>query len=437
MAGKRIAEHLDLSRYLFVEIHPEAGTCTYLLDSRPPGQLGISGSFILADYHSEEENRLLSAGHSMAVNDVRDGTRTPEQIAAFEAFDIASIVNTPYISNGRWVFDLGVTRSKPSVWREDEIELLREISARVWLRIERARAEAALRESERRLAAELSGARLLPRLSTRLIPEQPPEVLHEQILDAALELMQADAVSIQLLEDGGQRLRRLATRNLHPDSTEYWTWVDASHASTCGQALRTNSRVIVEDVEASAELAGTGDLEAFRRSGIRAVQSTPLVSRSGRPIGMISTHWRAPRRLAEGDFGLFDVLARQVADLLERSQTEAALRASEERQAFLLRLADAVRPLADPVEVQAAAARVLGEHLGVDRALYCEVEPDEDHLVVHRDYTSAGTASFAGRWRLSDFGPLWEEGHRAGRTLGTADASEGEGANVAAFEANE
>src|SRR3712207_860411 len=148
MAGKRIAEHLDLSRYLFVEIHPEAGTCTYLLDSRPPGQLGISGSFILADYHSEEENRLLSAGHSMAVNDVRDGTRTPEQIAAFEAFDIASIVNTPYISNGRWVFDLGVTRSKPSVWREDEIELLREISARVWLRIERARAEEALRRSE-------------------------------------------------------------------------------------------------------------------------------------------------------------------------------------------------------------------------------------------------------------------------------------------------
>ncbi|WGV24166.1 ATP-binding protein [Halotia branconii] len=82
------------------------------------------------------------------MNDVRDGTRTPEQIAAFEAFDISSIVNTPYLSNGRWVFDLGVTRNKPSVWREDEIELLRELSARLWLRIERACAEAAMRESE-------------------------------------------------------------------------------------------------------------------------------------------------------------------------------------------------------------------------------------------------------------------------------------------------
>ncbi len=148
LAGKRITEHLDLSRFMFVEIFPEAGICTYLLPSHPPGQQEISGSFVLADYHTEAEHRLLCSGHSMIVNDVRDGTRTPEQIAAFEAFDIGSIVNTPYISNGRWVFDLGVARNKPSVWREDEIELLRELSARIWLRIERARAEAAMRESE-------------------------------------------------------------------------------------------------------------------------------------------------------------------------------------------------------------------------------------------------------------------------------------------------
>src|SRR3712207_2925783 len=35
---------------------------------------------------------------------------------------------------------------------------------------------------------------------------------------------------------------------------------------------------------------------------------------------------------------------------------------AEQRQAFLLKLADALRPLADPVEAQSEAARVLGEH---------------------------------------------------------------------------
>ncbi|WP_426000507.1 hypothetical protein [Caulobacter sp. DWR1-3-2b1] len=35
---------------------------------------------------------------------------------------------------------------------------------------------------------------------------------------------------------------------------------------------------------------------------------------------------------------------------------------------FLLKLSDALRPLGDPLEVQTVALRVLGEHLGVNRA---------------------------------------------------------------------
>jgi len=72
-------------------------------------------------------------------------------------------------------------------------------------------------------------------------------------------------------------------------------------------------------------IAGTPDLEAYRRSDLQAVQSTPLVSRSGRLLGVISTHWRQPHEPAERDLRLLDVLARQAADLIERAQSEAAL----------------------------------------------------------------------------------------------------------------
>ena len=37
---------------------------------------------------------------------------------------------------------------------------------------------------------------------------------------------------------------------------------------------------------------------------------------------MISTHWRAPHTPAESNLGLFDILARQAADLIERKQAE-------------------------------------------------------------------------------------------------------------------
>ena len=72
-------------------------------------------------------------------------------------------------------------------------------------------------------------------------------------------------------------------------------------------------------------MAGTQDHQEYRRSGIRAVQSTPLRSRSGRPLGMLSTHWRTPHDPTDEDFRFFDVLARQAADLIERTLAEEAL----------------------------------------------------------------------------------------------------------------
>ena len=193
------------------------------------------------------------------------------------------------------------------------------------------RAEAALRQSEQRLAREVAGAKTLQSISTRLISESTPESLYAQILGAAMELMASDCASVQMLAADQTWLKLLGWRNFHPDSAAFWERVEVGAGSTCSKALSDNERVVVADVEASAFMAGTQDLEEYRRSGIRAVQSTPLQSRSGRPLGMLSTHWRTPHDPTEDDFRLFDVLARQAADLIERTLAEEALRESEER----------------------------------------------------------------------------------------------------------
>jgi PAS domain S-box-containing protein len=78
----------------------------------------------------------------------------------------------------------------------------------------------------------------------------------------------------------------------------------------------------VPDIELSDFMAGSEGLDTCRRTGIRAMQSTPLFSRAGGLLGMISTHWRGPHEPSERDLRLLDVLARQAADLIERKQAE-------------------------------------------------------------------------------------------------------------------
>jgi PAS domain S-box-containing protein len=180
----------------------------------------------------------------------------------------------------------------------------------------------------------------LQEISTLLIQEGDLDSLYKRVLDLAIKLMSADMGSMQRFHPEQRELRLLAWKGFQLSSAAFWERVHPESASTCGAALSVGHRVMVPDVEASDFMAGTADLHAYRQSGIRAVQSTPLISRSGRLLGMISTHWRKPHQPTERAFRLFDVLARQAADLIERTQVEAALREREQRLRWYASIVD-------------------------------------------------------------------------------------------------
>src|SRR5215470_679788 len=171
----------------------------------------------------------------------------------------------------------------------------------------------------------------LQQISTLLIREGNNGALYGHVLDAAIALMSSDMGSMQIFHSERGELRLLAQRGFHPQSAAYWEWVNLDSTTACGTALSAGCRVIQPDVEACDAGVGRTDLEEYRRSGIRAVQSTPLVSRSGRLLGTISTHWRNPHRPTERELQPLDVLARQAADLIERNEVETALRESREQ----------------------------------------------------------------------------------------------------------
>jgi GAF domain-containing protein len=146
------------------------------------------------------------------------------------------------------------------------------------------------------------------------------------MLDAAISLMSSDMASMQAFDPECNQLRLVAWKGFHPQSAAFWECVHLDAASTCGMAFSSGCRVVAADVETCDFMAGTVDLDEYRRSNIRAVQSTPFVSRSGQLLGMISTHWCEPHQPTDRALQRLDVLARQAADLIERSRTEAALR---------------------------------------------------------------------------------------------------------------
>ena len=173
---------------------------------------------------------------------------------------------------------------------------------------------------------------LLHRISVALIGEQDLQELYGRIVDAAVAIAGSQFATLQRLcppgdpSGHGGELQLLAHHGLPPEALAYWQSVRPTAHSSCALALRQGRRAVIPDFEQWREIAGTDDLAAFRRSGIRSAQTTPLLSRTGALLGMISTHWKRPHQPSARDLRLLDILARQAADLLDRTIADEALR---------------------------------------------------------------------------------------------------------------
>lgn len=111
-------------------------------------------------------------------------------------------------------------------------------------------------------------------------------------------------------------------------------------------------------------------------------------------------------------------------EVTEREQALEALQQGEARQAFLLALTDALRPLSDPAAIEGAAARAIGLHLGVSRAAYVELMDDGDTALVRQDYAD-GLPTVAGQWLCADLSSEQKDyllALRGGNTIRIVDA---------------
>lgn len=162
----RIGERMSLSACVFADVDDERGLITVHQGWTADGVPGLEPTFRIADYLTDEFQRAARAGRPLIVRDVVTDPRSNAE--AYARLKVGSFVVVPFHRNGRWtaLFAAGATEARD--WTQSEITLFREICDRVFPRIERARAEVALRESEVRLRSLLEG---IPQLVWRAVDD--------------------------------------------------------------------------------------------------------------------------------------------------------------------------------------------------------------------------------------------------------------------------
>jgi PAS domain S-box-containing protein len=190
-------------------------------------------------------------------------------------------------------------------------------------------------ELDRDRLLELEVLERLYKVSSAFFGDGDRQAVFDQLLEAAIAVGGADFGNIQVLDPEASILEIVAHRGFSASWVKYWKRVSTGHG-VCGTALGRCERVVVEDVANSPIFAGKAELEIQLKAGVRTVVSTPLVGRSGAPVGMISIHYRVPQRPSSRVLRLLDLLALRAAEIIERMEIEAALRRSEAKASGIL-----------------------------------------------------------------------------------------------------
>lgn len=386
---EHVADEMAVSRCGFGHVDLAAGHVT--VDAEARGNLPtLKGTYPVSEYAAH----LLADGVAGRITSMEDGSTDPRTAERYERLyqpiGMRSSINVPLHRDGRWVAHFWVSSEHPRQWTESDIERTRRTAERVWLVVEQARVSMNLRDSEVRLARELAAAQHVQEVSSQLIQDADLDVQLRKILSASAAITGTDKGNIQLLDAATKCLRIVVNQGLSQRFLRHFAengWDSGSE-----QAKDRGERVIIEDLTSHPKADQPG-LEVLLDEGIRALQSTPIMGRDGRLLGMLSNHFRTAYRPPESELRYLDLLARMAADLIERKQVEEALREADRRKdEFLATLAHELRnPLAPirnavhllrPQTIVDAEGRLA--HEIIDRQLQHLVRLVDDLLEVSR-----------------------------------------------------
>lgn len=186
--------------------------------------------------------------------------------------------------------------SRDRQWALDEGQRVGDQRARIQAEQQQLQIDLEIRATRRRLLTDLrQSLRVAPRASAWqefLAVADRPLVL-DAILIATCTTT-ADACDLRVYEPDTRSLHLVRQRGLSAEFLHHFATIDTAWPTVCGTALATRRPVIIDDVTRSVIFAGRPTLPVMLAAGTRAVQSYPLLDRTGDVLGVLTFHYPGP-----------------------------------------------------------------------------------------------------------------------------------------------
>ncbi|MBE7171488.1 MAG: PAS domain S-box protein [Williamsia sp.] len=336
-----LGEHLKVNQAHYDEV---IGEYVYISYSYGNGVPPLTGKFPHHDFGERLVEGYRAGKTQVSYNTATDPPISETVRGVLASAQMGAYIAVPLVKNREWVATLAVHNTIPRQWKQNEIDLVEEVAERTWAAVERARAEEALAMSEEKFRT-LFNSMEEGVVTLELIFNEAEEVVDFIYVDHNPALLRQTGLSSAIV---GQRVGQL-----FPDLEKHW-------------------------FEAYGRVAKTGTPER-NEYFIVALNSwfNIYISR----VGGKGSH----RVIAVYN----NITGRKIAEM---------------RQAFLARLDDSLRLIANPVEIQGVVALEVMNHFQVERCYYCEIA--QDKAIIRRDAYREGLSSIANTYSLQDL-PLF------------------------------
>jgi PAS domain S-box-containing protein len=316
---RRIATHLGTTRANFAQAADDGRRFEILQEWRTASGAGTRREANRGAV-SDGVHQAYFSGQVVSCEDVDSDPRFAEPAReAYRAVDAAAFLGIPLVRRGRVRAVLSVQQASPRRWAPSEVQLLRDVSERVWVMLERARAEAALQERERAQAFLIAwGDSVREETSPRAILARTLDQLgrHLGVSRCNYGETTRDGAGLAVLQEWNAGVIGVAGQEF--PFAALGAKVIADHLT--GRTLAVTDVVdhpLFDDVQ-----------ETYRATDVRALISVPLV-RDGRLVAVFGVQQSTPRAWTEHEQRLVSEIADRTWSTLERARVGERLAESE------------------------------------------------------------------------------------------------------------